>query len=239
MSERQERSRFILSCIFFATTSFFGLQKVKRDKEKKLKHGRTKLNFDDMSIDDGKIAERCKQALHPPMSYLEAFFKSLEYPFQNPERLDGYIPFCVAENKLVTEMLAERLMQSAAQAFSDPMVYAYNNFSGIPIMRQSLAYFIAKRFLYPNVPSLTTDQALSSINPNHVGIGSGAAGILNALFFLLGDEGDACLIPAPCELLLRSVNLKFYHLCFLNHFVGTFSCSLSPQTMLRLTTTCL
>lgn len=190
-----ERSKLILSCIFFASTSFWGLRQFKRDKERKLKHGRRSSNFDASSIPDGKVADRCKKAIAPPMSYIVDFLKALEYPFHADDRPDGYIPFCVAENKLVTEVLAERL--TASQAFTDQSVYAYNSFLGIPVMRQSAAYFVAKRFLFPNVPTITPDQALASINPNHIGIGSGAAGILNSLFFLLGDAGDACLIPAP------------------------------------------
>ena len=99
----------------------------------------------------------------------------------------------------MVNVLAQRLMQpgTAAAAFADSTVYCYNSFLGIPRAREAIAYFIAKRFLFPETPTLLLEQALYHINPSHVGFGSGLAALLNGLFFLLGDEGDACLIPAP------------------------------------------
>ncbi len=139
------------------------------------------------------------KALAPAVPYLEAFLKGLSDqcdPISNP---DGYIPFCMAENKLAIDLLAERLMDSgtATAAFSDSIVYCYNSFLGIPIARQAAAYFIAKRFYKPDQPNFTPEQALATVNPQHIGIGPGAAALLNSLFFLLGERNDACLIPAP------------------------------------------
>eukprot|EP00536_Pseudo-nitzschia_multiseries_P002547 jgi/Psemu1/235801/estExt_Genewise1.C_340088 len=115
---------------------------------------------------------------------------------------------CMAENKLVIDLLSQRLQShsTTVSAFSDPIVYCYNSFLGLPVARQAVSYFLANRFLHPPTNSqrpstdgggVSLETALQSINPAHIGIGSGAAGILNSLFYLLGDEGDACLIPAP------------------------------------------
>jgi aspartate/methionine/tyrosine aminotransferase len=60
-----------------------------------------------------------------------------------------------------------------------------------------LAYFFAKRFLFPDSPSLTPAEALQHVSPNNVAIGAGGAALLNYLFFALGEKGDVCLIPAP------------------------------------------
>ncbi len=146
------------------------------------------------------MSHRCMKALAPSTPYLTSFLQSLQYPCDVDLRPDGYIPLCMAENKLVIDLLSERLLQSstASAAFSDPAVYCYNSFLGLPVARQAAAYFLAKRFLHTEQQhAVTLEQALKSIHPSHVGIGSGAAGILNGLFYLLGDEGDACLIPAP------------------------------------------
>jgi len=145
------------------------------------------------------------------------FFRGLEYTC-TPQSLDGFVLMCTAENKLVIDMLSERLQNPSTtiSAFSDPIVYCYNSFLGLPVTRQSVSYFLAKRFLHARSSTTSNsnqlqgsperhltgagfslEKALQSINPAHVGIGSGAAGILNGLFYLLGDEGDACLIPAP------------------------------------------
>lgn len=145
----------------------------------------------------------------------------------------------MAENKLVLDILSERFMRSSASGFSDESVYTYNSFLGMPLARESAAYFLARRFLFPidrdpNDPpsgsrnalmngrnnnnnnnsisshdenatttvmqaplSLTPEEALSHVHPSHVALAAGTAPLLNNLFFLLGQEGDACLIPAP------------------------------------------
>jgi 1-aminocyclopropane-1-carboxylate synthase len=195
--ESRERSTTILSCILFALSSYWTSKKLGEEKETRFKHQRA-MGYDDSIVAEGKVAKRCARALGHATPYLEAFLMGLQYPC-DATHPDGYIPFCIAENKLATGILAERLIKSKTftQTFSDETVYGYNSFLGIPVARQAVAYFVAKRFLFPNVPTITPDQALASINPNHIGIGSGAAGILNSLFFLLGDEGDACLIPTP------------------------------------------
>jgi len=144
-------------------------------------------------------------------------------PIRNPA---GHIGMCVAENKLVLDVLAERLMQigTATAAFSDSTVYCYNSFLGLPVARDAVAYFLAKRFLfhggYPHPPNqqqshlnnhnnnntstppmatteLEPSVALQHIQPHHVALASGCAAVLHYLFFILGEAGDCCLIPAP------------------------------------------
>jgi 1-aminocyclopropane-1-carboxylate synthase len=106
---------------------------------------------------------------------------------------------CVAENKLVLDVLAERLMQigTATAAFSDSTVYCYNSFLGLPVAREAVAYFLAKRFLFSREMQVTPDAALYHVKPHHVTIASGCAAVLHYLFFVLGEEGECCLIPAP------------------------------------------
>ena len=86
---------------------------------------------------------------------------------------------------------------TAAAAFSDSSVFCYNNFLGMPVAREAAAYFLARRFLFPDRPTLSPQEALTNIQPTHVALSAGAAPILNHLFFCLGEAGDACLIPAP------------------------------------------
>lgn len=112
---------------------------------------------------------------------------------------DGYIALCTAENKLVTRMLVDRclLTGTAAAAFTDSSVYCYNSFLGMPLAREAAAYFLARRFLFPDRASLSPQEALQNVQPKHIALSAGAAPVLNHLFFLLGECGDACLIPAP------------------------------------------
>jgi 1-aminocyclopropane-1-carboxylate synthase len=194
----QERSLLVISGFLFVASAYSHLQRIADEKRKKLTSGRASLLPVGVSP-DSNVSDRCIRAVRPPIPYLEAFLTGLGYPCDPNTRPDGFVIMCMAENKLVIDLLVSKLAQapSTRAAFSDPIVYCYNSFLGLPLARQAAAYFIAKRFLYPDATSLSTDQALTSINPEHVGLGSGAAGILNSLFYLLGDQGDACLIPAP------------------------------------------
>jgi 1-aminocyclopropane-1-carboxylate synthase len=103
----------------------------------------------------------------------------------------------VAENKLAIDMFSERFTQAGMAAFSEPSVYCYDSFVGSTVARKAVAYFLARRFLYPDDENLSPVVALESIQPKHVALAAGAAPLLNHLCFLLGEAGDACLIPAP------------------------------------------
>jgi hypothetical protein len=148
---------------------------------------------------DTTVGTRGAAALSPPIPYLTSFFKCLQDPCDPVSNPKGHIALCVAENKLVTDLVATRFMQldTCQAAFSDPTVYCYNSFLGLPVAREAAAYFLAKRFLYPDVPSLSPAQALQHINPANIALGSGCAALLNYTFFILGEENDVCLIPAP------------------------------------------
>ena len=117
-------------------------------------------------------------------------------PLENP---GGYIALCVAENKLITDYVAERLMQpgTGTAAFSSSDVYCYNSFLGLPLAREAISYFLVRKFLHPTGRSITPEESFAMIKPQHVAVGSGCAALINHLFFILGETGDACLIPAP------------------------------------------
>ena len=233
----QERSITIISSILFGVSSLWIIRVIGKERERKRNSGQVfHQHYDDNNDSDDtnttttQVSRRCRRAISPATSYLEAFLNGLQYACDPIDRVDGFVLLCMAENKLAIDLLSERLLNPAttAAAFSDPIVYCYNSFLGLPVARQAASYFLAKRFLHTRSINTTTndstnnlvndegptqeslqkqhvaagagvslEQALQSINPAHIGIGSGAAGILNGLFYLLGDEGDCCLIPAP------------------------------------------
>ena len=90
---------------------------------------------------------------------------------------------------------------TASAALADPQVYCYNSSVGMPVAREATAYFLARWFLCPpeavGDSSFSPTEALRQIQPAHIALAAGAAAILSNLFFVLGDPGDACLIPAP------------------------------------------
>lgn len=157
---------------------------------------------------NSSVGSRGVYALTPILPYLSAFFMCLENPCDPETNPEGHIALCVAENTLVQEMLANRLMKPAiaAHAFGDSVSYCYNGMLGLPVAREAVAYFLARRFLLapdggkssviaiaPTTENVTSDR----INPEHVAIGAGAASILNNLFFILAEKGAGVLVPAP------------------------------------------
>lgn len=110
----------------------------------------------------------------------------------------------MAENKLITEDFSRYLsnpsIAGAAFATDLPTPYCYNDFLGLPQAKSAVAYFFARKFLLLNGSdrtSLTVEEATQNILPQHIAIGSGCSSLLNYLFYILAEEGDAVLIPAP------------------------------------------
>lgn len=198
MAYSEERSLLIVSSIFFGVTAYWRLKALSKENRENESYSTTGRQQAEVRL-GSNVSSRCVKALAPATPYLEAFLKGLSCLCDPVHFPDGYIPFCMAENKLAIDVLAERLMNpgTATAAFSDSVVYCYNSFLGLPVARQAAAYFIAKRFYKTDFVNLTPDQALSLIRPENVGIGPGAAALLNSLFYLLGEQNDACLIPAP------------------------------------------
>lgn len=199
------RSEDILCTSLFVLSSFWFLQKLKRtensssQRRRLPRHQRFSVLYADRDKNKGKVGERGLSALAPGIPYLNQFLICLSNQCDPQRNPSGHIPLCVAENRLVIDMLAQRLMQlgTTTATFSDPAVYCYSSFLGMPVAREAAAYFLARRFLFPDDPDLAPDQALKHVNPNHCALGAGCAALLNNLFFLLGEPRDACLIPIP------------------------------------------
>jgi aspartate/methionine/tyrosine aminotransferase len=188
--DNAEQNAVMVALTLFAVTAARFLQVQKRKRLQAL---------EPPVIIDSMVGLRGHRALQDPLPYLQQFLSCLGQlcdPLHHPS---GYIPLCVAENRLAVDVLADRFMQvgTATSIFSDSQVYCYNSFMGMPVTREAAAYFVARRFLFPNEVDLAPDLALRHINAKHIGISAGGAALLNNLFFILGDPGDACLIPCP------------------------------------------
>lgn len=162
------------------------------------------------AVERGVIGSRGSAALKPALSYWNSFFLCLQNPCDPVTNPEGYIALCVAENKLVQEIFATRLMQpgTAYSAFSDSMVYCYNGFLGLPPARQAVAYFFARRFLHADDGGLSStsqftdlnaapEDSAQRINADHIVLGAGVGSLLSHVFFALTERTDAVLIPAP------------------------------------------
>lgn len=124
-------------------------------------------------------------------SYWSDFLKCLQNPCDPITNPDGHIALCLAENKLVQENLALRLMENpgtAINAFSDSIVYSYNGFLGLVQARESVAYFLERWILKTDV---------HVINCDNIALAAGVGSLISNVLYLISDGGDVVLIPAP------------------------------------------
>jgi len=120
--------------LFVATATLFCLVSNRRRK-------RHEFNQEDTYAEDLNISHRGIKSLQPVLPYWEGFIRCLNDPCDLNFNQEGYIALCVAENKLVQESFARRLMQpaTAINAFSDSIVYGYSSFLGLPSVREAAA----------------------------------------------------------------------------------------------------
>lgn len=117
----------------------------------------------------------------PAAEYLREHFARSAAPYDPELRPDGYIPLCVAENKLVGDLLLPEIgkaRQVPARALG------YDQMIGSRPFREALAGFLP-RF---------TGRAL---RPEHVAVLAGAGSVLELLFHVIADPGDGVLVPTP------------------------------------------
>jgi len=114
--------------------------------------------------------------------YFRVHSERSERPYDAALRPDGYIPFCVAENALVFDLLRSKM--DACRNVSAPWL-GYQSMTGAPEFRAKLARFMSRKILG------------REIKPEHVAALAGAGSVLEILFHALADAGDAVLVPTP------------------------------------------
>ena len=114
--------------------------------------------------------------------YLVRHYQGLEVPFDPAANPDGYIGLCEAENRLVAEIVADRLNRVKSVP---PTVLAYDAMTGSLRFRKQLASFLARTVLG------------REIAPEQISALAGAGSVLEILFYALGDPGDGVLVPTP------------------------------------------
>jgi hypothetical protein len=200
--------------LFFLSIAWFRSQQKKREEDEQNNSNDYKI------IKNDTIGPRGASAVKETTSYWKGFMQCLQNPCDPHSNPTGYIALCLAENKLVQEALAVRLMQqgTAVTAFSDSVAYCYSGFLGLPSARVAAASFIEKRFWKRNNGDdeyftmsrqndimehehKDTEESVykddRAINPDHIAFGSGVGSILSHLFYIIAQKGDVVLIPAP------------------------------------------
>jgi hypothetical protein len=158
---------------------------------------RTKYSASDEENDDtqrlGNLGTRGALSLKKTTpSYWSDFLLCIQDPCDPVTNPNGYIALCLAENKLVQEHLAVRLIENpgtSINAFSDSVVYSYNGFLGLVQAREAVAYFLERWML-------RTEES-HVINCDNIALASGVGSLISNVLYLVLDSGDVVLIPAP------------------------------------------
>ena len=134
------------------------------------------------------LSSRGAHATKPPFSYLHAFFRAMQEPYEPGTREDGYVVLAVAQNFLTVDTVQRRL--ALAMRSEQPAATAgYDNMRGSDRLRRALAAHM-KRVLAPN-------HADGAIDPDRLCVSAGAGAVIDNLFMTITSPGDGVLIPAP------------------------------------------
>ncbi len=95
---------------------------------------------------------------------------------------DRYIGLCVAENKLVGDLLLPKMLESRDVP---ERVLGYDNWTGSRDFRHQLSRFMGRTFLG------------RPVDPDHVMVTAGAGAALELLLYTIADPGDGVLVPTP------------------------------------------
>jgi len=101
------------------------------------------------------------------------------HPEDNP---DGYLGLCVAENRLVWDLLEP---QVRAPRNVPPEAFAYDAMIGSERFREQLAAFLSRHVLGRPVAA------------DRLAVLAGAGSVLEILFHVIADPGDGVLVPTP------------------------------------------
>ena len=137
-----------------------------------------------MSFDTRRLSRRAQGLLAGGSTpeYLQRHYEGLSDPFDPVANPDGYIGLCEAENRLVAEMVADRLDRVPSVPAT---VLDYDAMTGSVRFREQLGTFMGRTFLG------------REFEPQQISVLAGAGSVLEILFHALGDPGDGVLIPTP------------------------------------------
>ncbi|NNC93526.1 MAG: aminotransferase class I/II-fold pyridoxal phosphate-dependent enzyme [Acidimicrobiia bacterium] len=118
----------------------------------------------------------------PTPAYVEAHYDLVDDSWDPESNLDGYVSMCIAENKLVWDLLAPKM---ATSRDVPARVTGYDAMIGAWSFRQALAQFLGSNLLGRGV------------DPEHVITLAGAGSVLETLFYAIADPGEGVLVPTP------------------------------------------
>lgn len=121
-------------------------------------------------------------ANRPLPPFIDEHFARAEDAWDLVTNPDGYVSMCLAENKLVWDLLEPKM---AASRDVPGRVIGYDAMVGALSFREALAQFLGDRLFG------------RSIEPEHVIALAGSGSVLETLFYAIANPGDGVLVPTP------------------------------------------
>ncbi|MEQ9301737.1 MAG: aminotransferase class I/II-fold pyridoxal phosphate-dependent enzyme [Cyclobacteriaceae bacterium] len=118
-------------------------------------------------------------------SDFQVYFEALQNLYHPTENPDGTFPLNVAENKLSSTLLKEKLEQLTRDNEIPAWVAGYTNSNGAPPFREALAKFMGRHL------------TKCPIDPEHLATSAGATAIIEMTSQILCDTGDVAVFPVP------------------------------------------
>jgi len=119
----------------------------------------------------------------PPLpQYITAHFSRLEDGYSAESNANGYIPLCIAENRLVWDLLEPKICSLRSVPHD---AICYDSMVGSLEFRKRLSRFLGRHVFRRR------------FEPEQIAVLGGAGSVLEILFFALCDAGDGVLVPTP------------------------------------------
>eukprot|EP00735_Rhodelphis_limneticus_P007871 TRINITY_DN2055_c0_g1::TRINITY_DN2055_c0_g1_i1::g.21836::m.21836 TRINITY_DN2055_c0_g1::TRINITY_DN2055_c0_g1_i1::g.21836 ORF type:complete len:438 (-),score=56.40,sp/Q07262/1A1C_TOBAC/33.65/4e-78,Aminotran_1_2/PF00155.16/7.5e-57,Beta_elim_lyase/PF01212.16/5.9e-06 TRINITY_DN2055_c0_g1_i1:23-1336(-) len=134
------------------------------------------------STHDFPLSRRGMLAQRPIASYFTAASRAQQDPYHPETNPEGYLSFCIAENRLVFPLLKEKLQHCRDIPST---IVSYPSMLGVTSFRKVLAKFLERQVFD------------ISVDPDHLCVATGCGAVIHLLFHCITDKGDAVIIPTP------------------------------------------
>ena len=133
------------------------------------------------------VSSRAKRLTDPPpLPYIQKVIQYREEQYDEKHNPSGKILLCVAENKLCTELLQNKLSTLLREQSLPNYLFYYTSCAGLPSFREEISKFF-KEYIFRGC----------EVNPNNLFVGSGCIAMLTSLSIHLFEDNESVLIPVP------------------------------------------
>jgi len=141
---------------------------------------------DVLAVTDSLSSRGARAAASPLRIDYDALRETERDRYHPTENAQGKIPLNIAKNRLSWPDLRAKIESIASSESIPDWVPSYTAAGGAPAFRKALAHFMG------------THLTGCSIEPDEVVVSPGATGVIEMTAFVLAEEGDVAVIPAPC-----------------------------------------